>query len=266
MSNQLKNEDILKTRKTRVEALNERINQADTFISEIGKDQESLNINNLSRMQKIMSELGELRNKLNTNQSQNEIDTEVNNLPEKSLIALSVGKIKILNENIKLNEKQRQSDEYIKQLENQLLSQRLEIETLKKAENEQLVQVSTLEDQIRILKSKAFGYDISKKFDYYKDKELKQSQVAQVEDENLAYAMWEKENYAGRKMPTKLDQIQSQKQMWISNSKSNIDKLVNDIDASNRPVNNSINKGQLSTNMRKVSPMILNNNIPKGGY
>ena len=58
------------------------------------------------------------------------------------------------------------------------------------------MKISAYEDQIRILKSKVFGYDIAKKYEYYKQHEsTNNNQNAHLQDDNLAFSMWEKENY-----------------------------------------------------------------------
>ena len=83
-----------------------------------------------------------------------------------------------------------------KKLENEIVNQRISLEEIKKAENEHLLKISAYEDQIRILKSKVFGYDISKKYEFFKEQQNSNSnQNAHIQDENLAFSMWEKENY-----------------------------------------------------------------------
>ena len=121
--------------------------------------------------------------------------------------------------------------------------------------------------------------DIAKKYEYYKEKQGKTGGAAQIEDENLAYAMWEKENYDSKKAPARLEKMETSKQMWIRDSQNNIDKLVYDVDVANSYNNvNGINtsnqnvnsvwkssnrqntNNSIGTNMRKITPMILNNN------
>ena len=105
---------------------------------------------------------------------------------------------------------------------------------IKKSENEHLLKISAYEDQIRILKSKVFGYDISKKYEYYKEHEASNNnQNAHLKDDNLAFSMWEKENYGERKAPSSLNKLENEKQMWISNAQNNINKLENDVKLAN---------------------------------
>ena len=251
------------------------------------------------RMQFIINELNQL--KTNSNIDENELDKEVSELPKRGLIELSLSKIKLNRKHEKLINSDKEKNEYVKKLENEIVTQRLSLEELKKAEGEHLLQISTLEDQIRILKSKVFGYDISKKYEYYKEHESANGPSAHIQDENLAYSMWEKENYAERKAPTKLNKLENEKQMWIANTQNNINKLENDVkiansyragnnfginndednglwtktpeQARNRNGNNGFNnygagykrydggnnQGNSLGNMRRVTPMIMNN-------
>ena len=181
----------------------------------------------IKRMQFIINEITNL--KTNSNINEEELNKEVSSLPNRSLIELALSKTKLNKKQEKLLKNDEDKNSYIKRLENEVVNQRLSLENLKKSEGENLLKISTLEDQIRILKSKVFGYDISKKYEYYKEHEQKSGPSAQIQDENLAYSMWEKENYAEKKNPTKLNKLENEKQMWIGNSQNNIDKLVHDV-------------------------------------
>ena len=185
----------------------------------------------IKRMQFIINEITNL--KTNSNINEEELNKEVSSLPNRSLIELALSKTKLNKKQEKLLKNNENKNSYIKRLENEVVNQRLSLENLKKSEGENLLKISTLEDQIRILKSKVFGYDISKKYEYYKEHEQKSGPSAQIQDENLAYSMWEKENYAEKKNPTKLNKLENEKQMWIGNSQNNIDKLVHDVNVAN---------------------------------
>ena len=185
----------------------------------------------IKRMQFIINEITNL--KTNSNINEEALNNEVSSLPNRGLIELSLSKTKLNKKQEKLLKNDDDKNAYIKRLENEIVNQRISLEDLKKSEGENLLKISTLEDQIRILKSKVFGYDISKKYEYYKEHEQKSGPSAQIQDENLAYSMWEKENYAEKKNPTKLNKLENEKQMWIGNSQNNIDKLVHDVNAAN---------------------------------
>jgi hypothetical protein len=185
----------------------------------------------IRRMQFIINELNQL--KANSNIDENELDQEVAALPKKGLIELSLSKNILLRKHRKLIKEDDDKNNYVKKLEDEVVNQRLALEDLKKAEGEHLLQISTLEDQIRILKSKVFGYDISKKYEHYKEYENANGPSAHIQDQNLAYSMWEKENFGERRAPTKLNRLENEKQMWIANTQGNINKLENDVKLAN---------------------------------
>ena len=185
----------------------------------------------IRRMQFIINELNQL--KVNSNIDENELDKEVSSLPKRGLIELSLSKNKLYRKHQNLIKNEEEKNKYVKKLENEIVEQRLTSEDLKKAEGEHLLQISTLEDQIRILKTKVFGYDIAKKYEYYKEQESANGPSSHIQDENLAYSMWEKENYGERKAPTKLNKLENEKQMWISNPQNNINKLEKDVKLAN---------------------------------
>ena len=185
----------------------------------------------IKRLQFIIEELNQLKS--NSNIDEGELDKEVASLPKRALIEMSISKTKVKRNKDELSKLDEENKEYIKRLENEIIDQRLMLEKLKKGEGEHLLQISTLQDQIRILKSKAFGYDIAKKYEYYKEHESANGPSAHIQDENLAYSMWEKENYGERRAPTKLNKLENEKQMWIANPQNNINKLENDVKIAN---------------------------------
>ena len=211
--------------------------QENENIPDVGESQalekEDIEIVNpfVRRLQFIINELNKL--KTNSNIDENELDKEVDLLPKRALIEMSLSKAKLVKQEEIKKQSEIEKDEYIKKLENEIVNQRLSLEKLTKADGEHLLQISTLQDQIRILKSKTFGYDIAKKYEYYKDHETANGPSAHIQDENLAYSMWEKENFAERKAPTKLNKLENEKQMWIRNPQNNINKLENDVNLAN---------------------------------
>ena len=252
----------------------------------------------VQRMQFILNELTQL--KTNSNMDEDQLDQEIAELPKNGLIILSLSKNKLKNKHLKLKNSQEEKNNYIKKLENEIVNQRIALEEVKKAENEHLLKISAYEDQIRILKSKVFGYDIAKKYESYKERESSNNiNKAHIQDENLAFSMWEKENYGERKIPTRLNKLENEKQMWISNAQNNINKLENDVRLANslkgernfninndednglwtktpeesrnkngnNKFNNYGNKYNRNTNqgdsnlgnMRRIAPMIMNN-------
>ena len=184
------------------------------------------------RMQFILNELNQLKQNSNINEA--DIDAQVAELPKDGLTILAISKNKLIHEHQNLKNSQNEKNNYIKKLETEIVNQRIALEEIKKSENEHLLKISAYEDQIRILKSKVFGYDISKKYEYYKEHEASNNnQNAHLKDDNLAFSMWEKENYGERVAPSRLNKLENEKQMWISNAQNNINKLENDVKLAN---------------------------------
>ena len=233
------------------------------------------------RMQVVINELNQSKVKLEIDEG--ELNKEVASLPKRGLIELSLSKHLLYKKHEKMMNSDNEKNNYVKKLENEIVNQRLSLEDLKKAESEHLLQISTLEDQIRILKSKVFGYDIAKKYEYYKEHESANGPSAHIQDDNLAFSMWEKENYGERRAPTKLNKLEND--VKLANSyragnnfgNNNEEKdiwTVTPEQARNRNGNNGFNNygpgykrydggnnqgGNPMGNMRRVAPMIMNN-------
>ena len=127
------NYDILKTRKTRIEALNDRINEADAFLNTYLPDNNNEQTNPThptkvlnQRMERMLNELNEMRELSNIDQAN--IDQEVASLPSRSLIELSLSKIKVVQDNKKMKIEAEERENYIKRLEQEILKQRLDLE------------------------------------------------------------------------------------------------------------------------------------------
>jgi hypothetical protein len=293
------NDDIFKTRKTRMEVLDDRIREADLFLNSLlpkekkeeleknneinsQEEEKTENIENTSKTQKFITKMEKMIEELNklknNNVDSSQIQSEVSKLPPESLIQLSFSKVSVKKEYEKSKKNSIEKDEYIKKLEDEVLKGRIDMEKIKKNESENMSKIATLEDQIRILKSKVFGYDIGKKYEYYKEHQDSNHPLANIQDDKLAFSMWEKENYNSR-IPNKLNQMENEKEMWIKNSQNNIDKLVKDVNNANsynlrnddpwitKPNNNknafdnSFKNNQSSlSGMRRYAPTILKNN------
>jgi len=113
------------------------------------------------RMQFILNELNQLKQNSNINEA--DIDAQVAELPKDGLTILAISKNKLIHEHQNLKNSQNEKNNYIKKLETEIVNQRIALEEIKKSENEHILKISAYEDQIRILKSKVFGYDIAKK-------------------------------------------------------------------------------------------------------
>ena len=159
------------SRKTRAEALNDRINEARVYLNDLLPDDageqpvsSQAAINVITKMENMIAEINELE-EVSKKTDANAIAKEIESLGSRSIVTMGISKVVICDKNLKMKQELLEKDQYIKRIEEEMLQQRLELESVKKKENEKMVKISTLEDQIRILKSKAFGFDVAKKYE-----------------------------------------------------------------------------------------------------
>jgi hypothetical protein len=263
-------EDFQKHRKTRVELLEERIINAQKLIDEINNELKKEDEPEISRLEKILNEVREMKNSIiqQDQVNRNEINSELEKINKDSLLILNNEKMRIVFQNEKLEKEKKDNQNYIKKLEEELMHRKLEIELYKKKENDLLEQASILDDKLKILRSKAYGYDIAKKFEVHQNKiNSEKSNIIDpnrnktIEDEVLAFNFWERENLHPIKN-SKLEDLTKQKGMWIGNPGANIEKFIYDTDSNAIKNNHIVNNpygNKIQSNMRKFSPMILNN-------
>ena len=337
-----KNIVLIRGKKTRIEALNDRINMADNFLnsvfgskpkvkaeksyedpeekenqlkedqinSELQKKAEKLQeqldkegVKNpfISRMTSLLSELKTLQAK--TDIPDDQLDNEVNSLKKTGYMEISLSKIRLIKRNEENDKVFNEKLAYISKLEKEVVNQRIALEKLKKSEGQQLLKISTLEDQIRIFKSKVFGYDVPKKYEYINERQDPQGPIMQMEGDNLSnYGGMN--GYTGGMRGDVNSRLMSSKQGPSANtnrngrSTSNFDNgLINSYKFTNdggilpaddfyRNRNTNKNRGNfnmgsnygygggfryennkneaeetgISSHLRKITPMILNNN------
>jgi hypothetical protein len=268
-------EDFTKKRKTRLEALEERILNAEKLIEELNKELKEEGKKELTKFEQTLNELRDMKNTILEEQEKSKmnLDSAEKEVLNESMLLINTDKVRIENKNEELLKEKKELTEYIKRLHAEIMKKDLEIQIKKKQENDLLEQNAEQEDKIRVLRSKAYGYDIAKKFEIHQNKlknENEKKAHKLIEDEKLAYNFWERENMMQMKNPTKLDDLSKNKQLWINNPTSNIEKLMYDIDTNKVKSNSNIiqspygniksKENNLGSNMRKYSPMILNNN------
>ncbi len=251
------NDDFDIEKKTRLDVINQRITNAESVIEKLKL---SLNEESKEEIEKIQAVINNMKSHaISLKQTDDKtIDKEIDQFRKDGILNVNNEKMKVLIENEKMKALILDKDEVIRKLQEELKSANKQIALAKEKEDELLAENSMIKDKAKNYKSKAYGYDISKKFELYQNKvdhdyNIKHSSSNRNENQNLAYSMWEKPTY---KNPYKLEELSKQKDLWIGNS-SNIDKLVNDIDANPIGINRSQVQG-LSSNMRKYSPYIFN--------
>ena len=263
--------------KTRMESLMERIKEANDILDILSKENTKINntktnpINFINKIEKMIKEINLEKDKLKLNNEK--IDEIISLMPEKGLNDISFSKQDVKKEKKKLKLIEEDKINYRKKLEDKIVNQRLEIEKIKKEESETLTKISRLEDEIRLLKE---GINFNMINIYQRNQT---EGPVKVNRNNLRYSMLE----------NNLERNENEKQMFGSKSYKNINNFqeynfrsqrqtytpyINEL-WSNRNINNDLNNLNQSTsaanirsNMRRVTPIILNNslNIPNQNY
>ena len=275
------NKSLYLSKKTRMESLMDRIDEANKILDSISNPKEDNNKPNnfLKKIEKMIEEINTQKNKSNINSDM--IQEIISSLPESSIIQIAYSKEESKKENEKLKLLDIERNNYKKKLEDEIINQRVEREKLQKEESESLTKISNLEDEIRILKQQA-NFDSSSKTSH---RRYQTDGPVRASYDNLRYSNYENEFENKNNSLTdrnRLNNYENEKQMKISQSHSNINNnrniqsynfqsqrdsyapFINEL-WSNRKINNNLYKSTSSanirSNMRRITPMIFNNNI-----
>jgi len=266
-------DDFTQKRKTRLEILEERILAAQKLINELNQELKLEGVKEISKLESVLNDLRSMKeNIIKKENIDNQIlDTELRKINNDSLLLINNEKVRVLTQNEKLKFEKKEKNDQIKKLQDEILKLNLSLKIYKLKEDKLNEDNALLQEKFKNLESKAFGYDIAKKFEIHQNKLNTQKKYPNlvdpnkyraIEDDQLANNFWEREKLTLNKSPSKLDDMAKQKGLWIGNSSSNIEKLMNDVNISKK---NEINLNMakysesINTNMRKFSPMILNN-------
>jgi hypothetical protein len=276
-------DDFTKKRKTRLELLEDRILLAENTIQNLKNEFAKDNQMEIKKIEIMLKELREMRENIKNIETEdnNSLLKEIQNVKENCLMIINNEKMKVVVENENLQKQRAEKDKLIMKMKEEIAQLNFTLKQSKIKEEKLLEKNSELENNYNSLQSRAYGYDIAKKFELHQ-KKINQEKNNKVLNENdrLALNFWEKENLKNNKVQTKLEDLTKQNALWIGNPSSNIDKLmrevsnpynnngsisnlkppsVSDMFLSKESYNKPTNKQNIYTNMRKISPMILNN-------
>lgn len=266
-------DDFTQKRKTRLEILEERILAAQKLINELNQELKLEGVKEISKLESVLNDLRSMKENIikKENLDNQILDTELRKINNDSLLLINNEKVRVLTQNEKLKFEKKEKNDQIKKLQDEILKLNLSLKIYKLKEDKLNEDNALLQEKFKNLESKAFGYDIAKKFEIHQNKLNTQKKYPNlvdpnkyraIEDNQLANNFWEREKLTLNNSPSKLDDMAKQKGLWIGNSSSNIEKLMNDVNISKK---NEINLNMakysesINTNMRKFSPMILNN-------
>ena len=146
------------SRKTRAEALNDRINEARTYLNELLPDDSGEQpvssqaaINVITKMENMIAEINELE-EVSKKTDSNAIAKEIESLGNRSIVTMGISKVVICDKNLKMKQELLEKDQYIKRIEEEMLQQRLELKSVKKKENEvrkrQVIMISSAHGEL----------------------------------------------------------------------------------------------------------------------
>ena len=274
------NKSLYLSKKTRMEILMDRIDEANKVLDSISNSKEDNNKpkNFLKKIEKMIEEINTQKNKSNINSDM--IQEIISSFPENSIIQIAYSKEESKKEIEKLKLLDIEKNNYKKKLEDEILNQRIERERLQKEESESLTKISNLENEIRLLKQQD-NFDSTSIINHRRYQTDGQDRMSY---DNLRYSNYENEfenknkSFIDRNI---LNNFENEKQMKISQSYANFNNrniqsynfqsqrdsyapFINEL-WSNRKINNNLYKSTSSanirSNMRRITPMIFNNNI-----
>ena len=151
----------------------------------------------------LINELKKLKEKAEI--KEDDLNNEVSELPKRGMLELSLSDFKIKKKCDLLKKELDDKNNYIKTLENEIVSQRVINTNLKKSESEYLLKISALEDEIRVMKMKLLGYNTSEQYNTHHNHELyktEENNCGHVYGEQLVQSMWIKDNNMTNIPPT----------------------------------------------------------------
>lgn len=234
--------DSLDRRKTRIELLEDRIKILTRKIEELKAIQETENIE-LNQLNDLKEKLQSIRTSLEAENQESEIQSGINEFKKIGILLINNEKIRERQSNEALQSKNALLHEEINRLKEEVYRRKISIAELVKSNNELLEVNSKQEEYINRLKSKTYGFDIAARFEKEKNRSTRLQNDMVINHENARNSLWENSNIYDFKQ--NFNEYANDKNLWINNSNANVEKLSKEV---------SLNK-----NMRKYSPIILNN-------
>ena len=190
---------------------------------------------------------------------EDEINNEITELPKRAILEMSLSDLKIKKKYESIKKELDKKNEYIKKLETEIVKQRLINSDLKKSESENLVKISALEDELRVMKLKFLGYNTSEEYNQHSHDKFQtdSNNCGHVYGERLVQSMWVRDNVTnknlnnneiennGRPLLNKGDKWGTTP--WISHSVGNMSRILRNHNM-NRNMNNEYE--QLKTENR----------------
>ena len=227
---------------------------------------EEIDIPFIKRTKLLLLELKKL--KQNSSIKEEDINTDIETaLPNRSIIELSLSDMRSKKKLDILQKKLLEKDKYIKDLESIIYKERKENMRLKKSENANILKISALEDELRVLKNKFLSHHAKTEINpgfIYGEKMIKNIRDNILENKNSNnngindYNSNLTFNNTKSIKSTNRNSFYKNKweAPWLSQSYKNINNINN---INNKYPNMNSNGGQ--NNFQRVSEMILDNTL-----
>ena len=208
------------------------------------------------------------------NIKEDDINQEITELPKRAMLEMSLSDFKIKKKYDTMKKEMEEKNTYIKKLENEIVNQRIINNNLKKAESENLLKISALEDELRVMKLKLLGYNTSEQYNHHSHDKFNTdaNNCGYVYGENMIHSMWVRDNITNKKLNNFeidnngkpiLNKGERMGAPWISQSVGNMKRMVRN-DNFNRGNFNEI--GQFRTDNRFNYEMAEKNSFDNERY
>jgi hypothetical protein len=254
--------------KTRTEVLDDKIKSLNSRISKLKNflGEENVEVIQLNRLLETIEKQKEELSLLDKTFDKS-VDNEINNFKNNGILAMNIENVRIQEEQNSMKREYIKMKEEIIKLNQQIVLHKANLVELANVNND-LMRVNMLqEEHISKLKDKAYGVDIGSKYDVNKYRQMNKDSTIH-ENVNNNNLLWDKENI-GYEKTQKFDEFAKENQLWLGNAKNNLEKVKYDnIENNNNAYGKQNNKNNINTNnnnngptgnMRKYSPLIMNN-------
>ena len=235
---------------------NQEINKNNKEEEPNKKDNNNLDID-IPFIKKTKSLLNELQKlKENGGATEDDINKEISELPKRAIVEMSLSDFKIKKQYETIKKELEEKNTYIKKLENEIVNQRIINNNLKKSEGENLLKISALEDELRVMKLKLLGYNTSEYNTHHNHQKFNTdaNNCGHVYGENLIHSMWVRDNLNNKQLNNfdienngkpVLNKGERWEAPWISQSVGNMNRMLRN--ANMNRINKSSDIGQFRT-------------------
>ena len=210
----------------------------------------------IKKTKSLLDELKKLKE--NGGATEDDINKEISELPKRAIVEMSLSDFKIKKQYETIKKELEEKNTYIKKLENEIVNQRIINNDLKKSEGENLLKISALEDELRVMKLKLLGYNTSELDAHHNHQKFNTdaNNCGHVYGENLIHSMWVRDNINNKQLNNFdignngkpiLNKGERWGAPWISQSVGNMNRMLRNANINRINMNMSSDVGQFKT-------------------